>query len=148
MNSKTLLSLLAAGTIGCSNYKPTLYLPSSVNLDPNEIGGYIFGKVNKETRSGEYCSREVLLGTEGGNLQSVVMTEHCKKLSSDNGTAWLKRYKDTDNDGDAEEVCEEEVKVFYGFSFATPPGCSDSRPYSMKLLLRDALKWVLEIRDQ
>ena len=95
---KSLLALLTAGTMGCSNYK-TPFLPTSVTLDSNEKGGYIFGEVNKETRNGEYCSREVLLGMEGGNLQSVVMTEHCKKLSGDNGKALAKRYKDTDNDG-------------------------------------------------
>jgi len=144
---KSLLALLTAGTMGCSNYK-TPFLPTSVTLDSNEKGGYIFGEVNKETRNGEYCSREVLLGMEGGNLQSVVMTEHCKKLSGDNGKALAKRYKDTDNDGYVDEMCQEDIEVFYGFSHVTSQTCDPMNHESMTYLLNEALEWALKVRDQ
>lgn len=142
---KTLLAFLTAGTMGCASYK-TPYLPNSVSLNSNEQ--YIFGEVNMETRTGEYCRREILLGMNGGNLQSVVMAEYCKKLKDSEGTASAIRYKDTDNDGRAEEICEERVEVFYGFSSEILQECNSADNYSMIYLLNNALEWVLKVRDE
>jgi len=143
--TKLLLALLTAGTMGCSSYK-TPYLPNSVTLDSNEKNGYVFGE-GRETRTGEYCRREVFLGMEGGNLQSVVMAEHCKVLSDGRGTAIATRYKDTDNNGYVDEMCDEQVEVFYGFSNVTSLDCTPMNHESMTSLLNQALEWTFDVHD-
>ncbi len=144
---KTLLALMTAGTIGCGGYTPP-YLPNSVQLNPNEVS--IFSEVNEKTRSGEYCRREVFLGMKWGNLQSVVMTEHCKNLKDDQGMAYAQRYEDTDNDGFADEICHEEVVVSYGLSQVASLNCFNQSFHevesSMTCILGNMLRGVLDVR--
>lgn len=135
MKRKTLLSILAASTIGCigpavsSPYEPIVLLedPYTPTANESQVAANIY------KRQEERCLRSHYMETEGNQLRSFLVTEHCVSGYGASGTFLSKRFKDSDTDGVVDLVCETSGNTYVGKFEVSEDSCVDAP--SQRLLL-------------
>lgn len=128
---KTLLSVLAVGSISCAS--ATTAGPSqpfhSV-MDPympkenEEL--FTYNPYEDEVKQ---CVRAHYLETEGNQLKSFLVTDHCAvRNDSATGTYYTIRFKDNNGNGDVDEVCGIMGKTYIGKLDVRKEQCKTTLP--------------------
>ncbi len=137
---KTLLTLLAAGALGCSGFPVELKNPAP--LKPNEDKFAEFSYLDSKTS----CTRWVYVGVSRkyGALQSVLVVEHCLKAGEIEGNYVWQRYEDNDIDGKFDICSYNHGNSYVGGSVegVISIQCSSKEDKSMQFALNNALRWA------
>jgi hypothetical protein len=108
---KTLLSLLAVGSISCAvNPRPVTYDvdPLTVNevYQPTEQEEPVLSRLYDDENSSQTCLRSHYVEMQANAMKSFLATEHCLSLpEARDGVFYAVRFVDTDENGLADQLC-------------------------------------------
>ena len=123
-----LISLLAAGALGCGSALPqVLENPAKIRANEHEFVKHSYE--NHETN----CTRQVYIGLNPElKLRSVVGVEHCIKVGTTEGRYFWQRYEDKDADGKFDRI--DTVDVGFAWTSNIPKFVV---PFSMESILEE-----------